>query len=205
MPEETVIIQTEYGANRIVAPSNSKIPKPEKKIEAVAKGTVKKETLAKKIVNEFISCDLKTVGSTAIQNIVVPYAKSMILDILHDGVDMIFGGGSTRPRSAVRTSGNYVSYGAYYSRGSERSVDRRAGYDFKEITFTTRQEVEEIVERMYDILDTDGTVTVADFYALAGIKSVYTDETYGWKNLRSATPSRVRDGYILNLPRPLPL
>ena len=29
----------------------------------------------------------------------------------------------------------------------------------------------------------------------------FTDNKYGWKDLSSASVSRVRDGYLLNLPR----
>lgn len=210
MPDE-VVIQTEYGSDKIVAPSNSKTKQERVKPEAVAKGMVKKESLAKKVFSEFITCDLSTVAETALRDILMPYIKDAMLDILHDSVDMVFNGGvSRRTRRNISSGGSYVSYGSYYSgssKGSEsqRVADRRAGYDFKEITFRTRAEAEDIIERMYDILDTDGSVTVADFYSLSGIRSVYTDETYGWKNLRAVTVRKVRDDYIIVLPKPLPL
>lgn len=204
MSEDKVVLQVDHGSEGmkdvvVNAPSNS-----HKQIEQVAKGTTRKESIAGKIFSEFITCDLKTVAESAVNDILVPYAKDAILDMLHDSIDMLFNGGSTRRGHTSKTP-TYVSYNSYYrqeTKDSERRPDRRAGYDFKEVLFKTRIEAEEVVERMYDILETDGNVTVADFYSLAGIRSAYTDETYGWVNLRSCTVQKVRDGYTINLPKP---
>ena len=51
----------------------------------------------------------------------------------------------------------------------------------------------------------DGIVTVADLYDLVGITDKYTDHKYGWTNLRNAKVERVRDGYMLKLPKVLPI
>ena len=48
-------------------------------------------------------------------------------------------------------------------------------------------------------------VKIADLYDLVGMDSNYTDNRYGWTNLRSAQVVRVRDGYLLKLPKALPL
>jgi len=48
-------------------------------------------------------------------------------------------------------------------------------------------------------------VSVADLYELVGIQGSYTDNKYGWtKNIRNASVVRVRDGYLLKLPKALP-
>ena len=39
---------------------------------------------------------------------------------------------------------------------------------------------------------------------LVGINGSYTDNKYGWTHLRSADVQRVRDGYLLKLPKALP-
>ena len=48
-------------------------------------------------------------------------------------------------------------------------------------------------------------VSVMDLYDLVGITGQYTDNKYGWTNLRNAEPVRTRDGYMLKLPRAIPL
>ena len=47
-----------------------------------------------------------------------------------------------------------------------------------------------------------GLVRVADFYDLVGVTGNYTDNKYGWTNIRSAEIVRLRDGgYVIKLPR----
>ena len=49
-------------------------------------------------------------------------------------------------------------------------------------------------------------VSVSDFYDLANVANDnYTMNRYGWTNIAGATAVRVRDGYILKLPRAIPL
>jgi hypothetical protein len=48
-----------------------------------------------------------------------------------------------------------------------------------------------------------GQVTVAQLYALTGIRAEHTDNKWGWTNLKGAQAVRLRDGrYLLDLPRP---
>ena len=54
---------------------------------------------------------------------------------------------------------------------------------------------------MYELLDTYGLVRVADLKDLVGITGSYTDNRYGWTSLRSAEIVRVRDGYMIKMPR----
>lgn len=58
---------------------------------------------------------------------------------------------------------------------------------------------------MDELIDTYGLASVADLYDLVGKTCEYTDNNYGWNDIRSAAVVRVRDGYLLKLPRALPL
>ena len=114
--------------------------------------------------------------------------------------------GETRSKSKSRDT--KVSYTKYYDR--DRDYDRparsrgRYGYDYDDIILDTRKEAEEVLDRMDDLIDTYGVVSVADLYDLVGISGNYTDNKYGWTNLRNADVQRVRDGYLLKLPKALP-
>ena len=79
---------------------------------------------------------------------------------------------------------------------------KKAVYD---IILDNRGEAEEVLLRMDEIVATYGTVSVADLYDLVGITGAYTDNKYGWTDIRSASVVRVRDGYMIKLPRALPL
>ena len=69
----------------------------------------------------------------------------------------------------------------------------------------TRGEAEEVLARMDELIDMYGQVSVADLYDLVGKTCEYTDNKYGWTNIRNAEPVRVRDGYLLKMPKALPI
>ena len=81
----------------------------------------------------------------------------------------------------------------------------RAAHDFDEIILDTRREAEEVLSRLYDILSKYEVVTVSDLYDLTGIDSNYTDQDWGWTELRGSQIVNVRNGYLLDLPKPEPL
>ena len=58
---------------------------------------------------------------------------------------------------------------------------------------------------MDELIETYGIVSVADLYDLVGKSCNYTDNKYGWTNIRNAEPVRVRDGYLLKMPKAGPI
>jgi hypothetical protein len=69
----------------------------------------------------------------------------------------------------------------------------------------TRVEAEEVIDRLFDVVSRYETATVADLYEMVGVTGNYTDDKWGWTDLRGASVQRVRNGYLLDLPRPEPL
>jgi hypothetical protein len=57
---------------------------------------------------------------------------------------------------------------------------------------------------MDDIIERYRMVSVADLFDLVGESCSFTDQKYGWTNLRNAEVVRVRDGYMIKLPKALP-
>ena len=59
---------------------------------------------------------------------------------------------------------------------------------------------------MDELIATYGVVRVADFYELVGVTGNYTDNKYGWTDIRNASVVRARDGgYIIKLPKAFPI
>lgn len=81
----------------------------------------------------------------------------------------------------------------------------RSTHDFDEIILATRVEAEEVVDRLFDLVGRYESASVSDLYSLVGISGNFTDEKWGWTDLRGAGVERVRNGYLLDLPRPEPL
>ena len=180
---------------------------PEKKIEPVVKGKVTtKKNNVRKLTNTFVTEDIQNVKSYVLMDVLVPAIKKAISDIVTNGIDMLLYGETGRSRR--KTNASVVSYRNYYdSRREERysSSRTRTGYSYDDVVLETRGEAEDVLSRMDELIDTYGVVSVADLYDLVGISCNYTDNKYGWTNLRNAEPVRVRDGYMLNLPKALPI
>lgn len=184
---------------------------PEKKVEAVIAGSAKtrKKGEIKKFTDAFIAEDANNVKSYILMEVVVPNVKKAISDIVTTAIDMLLYGESGR-RKKNGTASKY-SYQNYY----EWDVDRvRAGAvsnrrntpDYDDIAFDTRGDAEAVLDAMNDIISQYGTVSVSDLYDLARVPNDnFTMNRYGWKNIGGATAVRVRDSYILKLPRAIPL
>lgn len=183
----------------------------EKKVEAVITGTAKtrKKGEMKKFADVFIAEDANNVKSYILMEVIIPAVKKAISDIVTTGIDMILYGESGRSRKNGAAS--KVSYRNYYERDGDRTragsgISRRSTFDYDEVIFDTRGDAEAVLDAMNDIISQYGTVSVSDFYDLASVASDnYTMNRYGWTNIGGATAVRVRDGYILKLPRAIPL
>jgi hypothetical protein len=177
---------------------------PEKKVEKIVKGTVKskKKNGIDKLKDNFISEDAANIKTYVVMDVLIPAVKKAICDIVKNGVDMILYGESGRSN---RRPSEYVSYDRrYLDRGDPRfyKADRaRIGYSYDDIILETRGEAEDVLARMDELIEIYGMVSVADLYDLVGITGNYTDNKYGWTNIRNAEPVHVRDGYMLRLPK----
>lgn len=179
-----------------------------KKVEKVVHGKVrtKPKSGISKISEIFISEDAANVKSYIVMDVLVPAVKKAISDIVREGIDMILYGESRGSKSSTNSS--YVSYRDYFrsdDRDRFRESRSRTGYNHDDIVLETRGEAEEVLSRMDELIDTYGVVSVADMYDLIGKSCEYTDNKYGWTNIRNAEPIRVRDGYMLKLPKALPI
>ncbi len=180
---------------------------PPKKVERVATGKPRRKNEVRKLADAFITEDVHSVKDYIIQEVLLPAAKKAISEMVSSGIDMLLYG-ETKSKNRSRNESR-VSYTKYYERERERDYERGArtrsrGYDYDDIILDTRREAEEVLDRMQDLIDNYGMVSVADLYDLVGINGSYTDNKYGWTHLRSADVQRVRDGYLLKLPKALP-
>lgn len=71
------------------------------------------------------------------------------------------------------------------------------------IILPTRELAKKVLDGMLDLINGPGKVSVSDYYQLAGISGRYSDEKYGWFDLTKVEVRRVREGYSLDLPRPV--
>lgn len=182
----------------------------EKKVEKIVKGNVKtrKKTGARKFADVFIAEDISNVKSYILMDVLVPAIKKAISDIVTNGIDMILYPGGTG-RSNKSSSASKISYRNYYDKRDEdrRTHENRTRhvYSYDDIVLEHRSEAEDVLARMDELIETYDVVSVADLYDLIGKTCNYTDNKYGWTNIRTAEVVHVRDGYLLKLPKALPI
>ena len=202
----------EFKPNSHKSKEAKAIQVPEKKIEKAISGTAKirKKSEARKFADVFIAEDIESVKSYILMDVLVPAVKKAVSDIVTNGIDMILYGESGE--SKTKSTASKVSYRSYYDNSNGSSSNRRPNsisphsiYNYDEIILSTRGEAEDIVMRMDEIVETYGMVSVADFYDLVGVTSNYTDNKYGWTDVRNAKIVRVRDGYFIKMPRVMPI
>lgn len=196
---------SEYKSNSHRSKETERAEREVKKVERVVNGKVKSKK-KNKFADTFISEDAASVKEYIIFDVLIPAAKNAISDMVTTGIQMMLYG---EVRGTSKTKGSKVSYSKYYDDRRDRDYDRRsrtrAGYDYDEIILESRAEAEEVLNSMDELLERYGLVSVADLYDLVGITGNYTDNKYGWTNLRHASVQRLRDGYLLKLPRAIPL
>ena len=167
---------------------------------AHAKGTRKKN----KFVNSVLAEEAADVKNTIVGDVLIPALKKTIVDAVTNSIEMLIYGSTGN----IKKSGSSkVSYRSYYDNDYRSRNDRRdyrsAGYDYDDLVFGTRGEAEMILDNMFEILDRYKVVTVADLYDLAGERGRYTDNKFGWTDISSASVVRIRDGFVIKLPRAL--
>ncbi len=177
----------------------------ERKLEKVVSGGTKtrKKSEVKKFASIFVPEDVDNVKSYILTDVIIPGIKNAIADVVSI---MLFGEAGRLGRGS-RDRGSKISYQKYYrdDRDERRDYGRprqAAGFEYDDILFETRGDADMVLDQMESAIGNYGLVSVADLYDLAGITCrSYTANKYGWTDLRTAKVVRVRDGYILQLPR----
>lgn len=180
----------------------------EKKVQKITKGRVKKKKKSeiKKLTDVFIQEDVSNVKSYILLDVLLPTAKETIWNIFTNSLDILLFGGSGH--SNKKSDPFRVSYRDYSNpkRTSRGSSDYRTNrYSYDDIALESRREAEEVLAQLDALISTYGTASVADLYDLVGVSHNFTDNNYGWTNIRNAEVVRTRDGYVLKLPKAIPM
>lgn len=206
-----------FPSNQDPKPPDTPPEKP--KLQAVTTSAVqRKMSIGRRIKNALVVDDAQSIGAYLLEDVVIPTVKTLISDIAVGAIERaLYGEARGRPMSSSRISGRgYTPYNRIYSSGSrvtppddgpgdkrELSRDARRSHDFGEIVFESRAEAYEVLDRLNDQIKSFDVATVGDLLDLSGITATHVDENWGWRTLATAQVRRVRNGYILDLERPV--
>lgn len=208
-------VKVDYPANSRKAKLEA-VPVAREGVEKVVTNEVtrRKQGLLSRFGGGFIAEDGGTVVGYVLTEVLLPAAKNMISDAVSQGIErMLFG--DSRPRAAGSDRRGYTNYsrfardipGSNAGPSGTRSMTRhqRATHDFNDIIIASRAEAEDVIERLRDLIGSYEVATVSDLYDLVGLTGEFTDDKWGWYDLRSAAVRAVRGGYMLHLPRTQPI
>jgi hypothetical protein len=203
---------------------------PKKTVEKVIKGKVtqKKKPLGKRFTETFFGGSLVGTWRYLWQDVLVPALQNLFIDAVRGGTErLVFGErvtGRYRPPEPGRP---IINYGQHYNASSVYkgyptepvTQPRRSGRSFENPIFVPQDYTENgvlkhqtlddakhdalnVLSSMADYLGRYQQVTIGDFNDFVGETGEFTDIKWGWLNLATANVTRVREGWVLNLPPP---
>ncbi len=213
---------TDKETRKAAVPSITDVPEnPPEKLDAVigaGKAVTKKPSLGKRLRENFVGEDANTIGSYIFLEIVVPSVKGLIIDVVQQGIVRAMGGNpSMGPRiPGSKQGGGYMPYSTISTSKAMRPDPREPVQQairpqtYDQVAFAELGDAEVVLDRMFEQVREYNVVTIANFYDFAAVSNMnnFQDNKFGWNAdmLRGVrVQGTLRQGYYLNLPRPLPL
>lgn len=217
-------LRAKYPGNSNTKPESERlISKPkeeEKRTEKIIKGTVavRKKSLGRKFAEVFLGDNLKNVGQNIVKNVIVPTIKITIDDVLGGGLHMLLWGDTNFRRGGYSQSGSryylgggnnsssYTTGNSLYANTNRSVTPVNDSRSVQEVIFHARADAEDVLSHMYELLEEFGAVRVMDFYESVGYSSNdFTNNYWGWKDLRGSDIRPTRDGFVIIFPRVISL
>lgn len=195
-------LQPNYqNANKETAPKKEITP------VVTGKAVVRKKSFGKRLFGSLVANDAKSIGEYICKDILLPNVKDVISNTVTSAVDMALYGDDAPSRKKSGGLFSNSSYTKYYKYGDDKPKKKSSSDDsvtIDDIIFETLGDAQEVLNRMCDLLETYGSVSVADLYDLAGEQCDFVANKYGWTKLGTAEIKRLigGGGYYIDLPKP---
>lgn len=189
-----------YQSNSHKSKSDGATEPEHKATRVVDSATRKKKNLFQKLANVILADDIQDVKGYIVSDIVIPGIKQAISNSVNS---FLYG----RDFRAKNNSASKVSYRSYYETPEPRATAGWGGraYDYDDVVVNTMGDAQRVLSEMEKILGTYRVVTVLDLYEASGVSTRWSDRDYGWTDLRQARIIRVNGGYLIKMPRPMPI
>lgn len=171
---------------------------------------MRKEPLGTRLKRIFFSEDVDNVGSFILLDVLVPAIKDTFASIIENTVNVALFGSSRGRAYGQRNVSPQARANLYWnsSVGNQRPYANeprpRSSNNFREIIYDTQADANRVLDSMIDLVSTYGVASISDLYSFSGLSSDnFTNNDYGWTNMQGARVVRARDGYVLELPKPI--
>lgn len=212
------------NSNEGKPPAHGPKPPEKKEFKKVVTGEVivRKKPPSRRFKEFFTGQNAKETLVYVWTDILIPGTKELVLETVTSGMEKrFFGEARSRRRGPAMVGGLFgnAGYTAYNRmtgpsgpmnrpdprQGSTSLRGRVSSRDIQEIILPTRAQGQEVLDQLIWATDQYGSVTVADLWDILEVTGEFTDDKWGWTDLMGADVVRVHEGYLLDLPRPIPL
>ncbi len=145
--------------------------------------------------------------TSAFTELIIPAGRDLLFNVIISVSQTLVYGESEPPstsngvnRIPYSSISNYNRVGRPTSRVQKIRQRPEDGFIFER-----KSDADTIIEELREACDSFGVVTVQALYEICDKTAPYTANKYGWMNLNDARVERTRDGYVLKLPRSMPL
>lgn len=209
-----------YNNNSSLNQQNSaKKAEPVKAVVQAGSAKMVKKNFLRQMWDDLVVSDLPTVTQTVKNNILIPGIKKLMFDIILGAATNAFynGNRAAAPTQHFQTYSNpsYSSPGQGYWQSQSQSQSNQYMQAapqnatlYNDILFTDVSAAQRVLDEMIARVDTYGMVTVADMFTMAGVdipNGNWMLTRWGWKNLIGSNVMPGPGGYVLNLPKPIPV
>jgi hypothetical protein len=165
--------------------------------------------IGKKIKGIFFGGEFRSAKGYIIADVLLPAARNALYDSISEGTKRLIFGESADRRGRRPEMRSRVQYGSMYNRPYQstmlpgqppRNPVRMNYRESSDILITSREEANDVLERMVDIVDKYEVVSLADLLVMLGRPVSAIDHKWGWTYLNTAEVRQVRNGYMLEMP-----
>jgi hypothetical protein len=183
----------------------------DKVVEKVVKGevVVSPPGLGKRIKGIFFGGEFRAAKGYIIADVLLPAARNALYDTISEGTKRLIFGESVANRGRRPEMRSRVQYGSMHNRPYQsvmlpnqppRNPVRMNYRESNEYLIETREEANDVLERMVDIVDKYEVASQADLLVMLGQLPSAIDHKWGWTYLNTAEVRQVRNGYMLEMP-----
>ena len=190
-----------------------KSKKEDYRLEKITKGTVKKSQSSslQKFTKAFIPEDSKSIKDYIIEespNLIKSFLRRLFQNLL-DSYLPENGRYGPSNKSIFGTRNSGTRYDAIRVGGSAgtgiKTRNVNTVYEYENVTFQIYEDAQDVLDNLYDCLERYEKVRVFDLYDLAGVSANAVDRNYGWTDLMGTRIISTKDGWVIDLPRAIPL
>lgn len=184
--------------------------KPPKDLTPVVseKAYVRKKSGIVRLADVFLPEDVESVKEYIIRDILIPKIKYGIHDIVSEAWDSFCGISGRRSSGNGASRVSFVSYDKKYQNGqsNEGQPRRSSSMSYDEIYFKDRGNAESVFDRMGELCEEYGNVSVADMYEIAEVPNDnFALYKIGWTSMEGAQIQRMNGGeFRIKMPKARP-